>query len=200
VSEENIAEMPERPERPSRLQAAIREARLTEAERNDVIVDLREAEIARLELLRDALADVFDEIPPDNDLLECELIPGNPPRLWIDVLAYVAMGRDKRTYRFIKDTRHGRQVILETAHPEEMADRVTGYVAHRIIERQRALETDEDLRGDAEHASTAAPIADVTPQTSSKRFGWGAVTLTFLLGLLAGAAGLFALGLVLIAS
>lgn len=196
MSEDNVAEMPERREGPSRLQAAIREARQSEAERNDVIVDLREAEIARLELLQDALSDVFAEIPPDNDLLECALIPGTPPRLWIDVLAYVAMGRDKRTYRFVKDTRHGRQVILESTHLEEMADRVTSYVAHRIIERQRALDSADGAMASEAPAQSgeAVPAANA----AAKRFGWLAITLAFLLGTVAGALGLFGLGLALI--
>lgn len=197
MSEENVTEMPQRRHGPSRLQAAIREARLTEVERNDVIVDLREAEIARLELLQDALGEVFDEIPPDNDLLECALIPGNPPRLWIDVLAYVTMGRDKRTYRFVKDTRHGRQVILESAHLEEMADRITSYVAHRIIERQRALESDEELHSGDEVTGSAPAVSAAAPQLRTG-FGWVALVMTFLLGLVVGAAGLFGLGLVLL--
>lgn len=101
------------------------------------------------------------------------------------------MGRDKRTYRFIKDTRHGRQVILETAQLEEMADRITAYVAHRLLERQRALESDADRQGSL---PTEAPATDTAPR--GKRFGWGALLAIFVLGLLAGAAALFAGALV----
>lgn len=81
MTQDNVTEMPEPREPPRRLREAIHKARLTEAERSDVIVELREAEIARLELLQEALAEVFESLPPDNDLLECALIPGNPPRL-----------------------------------------------------------------------------------------------------------------------
>lgn len=200
MAEDNIADLPDAEERPSRLRQAMRKARLTEAERSDVIVDLREAEIARLELLQDALSDVFAEIPADNDLLECALIPGTPPRLWIDVLGYVVMGRDKRTYRFVKDTRYGRQTILETAHLEEIAGRVTDYVAHRLIERQRALETDDAVAQTASVAPQAPETSGQTPPaTTGGRFGWGAVTTSFIIGIIAGAAGLFSLGLILIA-
>ena len=56
--------------------------------------------------------------------------------------SFVVMDRDRRTYRFLKDTRLGRSVLLETANLNDMADIVTNYVAERIIERERAIEGD----------------------------------------------------------
>jgi hypothetical protein len=49
------------------------------------------------------------------------------------------MGRDKRVYRFLQDTRYGRKVLAETAQVDDMVDAITKYVAQRIIERERAL-------------------------------------------------------------
>ncbi len=197
MTEDNVTDMPQGRQRSERLQAALREARQTEAERQDVIVDLREAEIARLELLQDALEDVFADVPPDNDLLECTLHPGSPPRLWVDVLAHVTMGRDKRTYRFVKDTRYGRQTILETANLEEMADRITAYVAHRIIERQRALESDDGGPPISSPPAVAPPAPQTPPRTRRR---WTGLTAAFLFGGIAGAAALFGFGLFLISS
>lgn len=194
MSEEKIIEAPIKPADASRLRGALRRARHTEAERSDVIVDLREAEIARLELLQDALSDVFDEIPEGTDLLECALIPGTPPRLWIDVLAHVVMGRDKRTYRFLKDTRHGRQVILETTSIDEMSNRVTDYVAHRLIERERALESDSAGKAVVSLAAQPAEVKAMTVEQPSRRFGWGSLITAFVFGVLVGAVGLFAIG------
>ncbi len=204
VAEDKIVDVdPEKhekaPARPSRLRDAMQKARLSEAERSDVIIDLREAEIARLELLQDALADVFDELPPENDLLECAMIPGNPPRLWIDVLAYVVMGRDKRTYRFVMDSRYGRQVILETVNLEEMSQRITDYVAHRILERERALEADDRYRTVSGEEETGPAEEDEAP-VARAGLGWGSVVTGFLIGVLVGAAGLFSLGLLLVSS
>ena len=54
------------------LRSAMRKARLNQAERSDVIVDLREAEQARLELLFDELQPVFDDIPDGIDLTAAE--------------------------------------------------------------------------------------------------------------------------------
>jgi hypothetical protein len=122
------------------LSAALRSARMQQAERSDVIVDLRAAEIARLELLRDDIAAVMRQVPAEHaSLFDGGLIPGYPPRLWIDILTFVEMARDKRTYRFQRDTREGRMTLHETADAREMADKITTYVAHRIIERERAL-------------------------------------------------------------
>jgi len=148
------------------LRDALNRARQQEAERSDVIVDLREAELARLELLQDALADVFESIPDDIDLLECSIIPSTPPRLWIDVLAHVVMGRDKRTYRFLKDTRYGRQLVVESTSLEEMASRVTDYVAHRLLERERALESDSEGRSLAgRQEEKPLPVEHEIPET-----------------------------------
>jgi hypothetical protein len=132
-------------EQPERLREALRQARIETAERTGVIVDLRDAEIARLELLNDALDPLFGEISADNELFDRGIARGEAPRLWIDVVAHVDMGRDKRTYRFVLDGRHGRKLLAESAETGEIVDAVTRYVARRIIERERALADDERM-------------------------------------------------------
>ena len=128
------------------LREALRQARIESAERTGVIVDLRDAEIARLELLNDALDPLFAEIAGDVELFDRGISRGGEtPRLWIDVVAHVDMGRDKRTYRFLLDGRHGRKVMAESAEVADVVDAVTKYVARRIIERERALSDDERL-------------------------------------------------------
>src|SRR6202142_120666 len=102
------------PEAPSALRNAVREARIEAAERTAVVVDLRDAELARLELLNDALDPLFDEIPSGVDLLDRGLSHGDTPRLWLDVVAHVEMGRDKRLYRLLQDTRFGRKILAES--------------------------------------------------------------------------------------
>ena len=96
--------------RPRRLRDALRQARIEAADRTGVVVDLRDAEVARLEILSDALDPLFSEIPDSVDLFDRGISRGDPPRLWVDVVAHIVMGRDKRTYRFVQDTRHGRIV------------------------------------------------------------------------------------------
>lgn len=124
------------------LRDAIRKVQLGEVERSDVVVELQETERARLDMLADELKDVFKEIPEDDDQFSLQIISGSTPRLWIDATSHVAVGGDRRTYRFLKDTRLGRVVILETANIDDMADCLTEYIAERVLEREKALEGD----------------------------------------------------------
>src|ERR1700709_2385005 len=84
------------------LKAAVREARIEAAERSGVVVDLRDAELARLELLSEALDPLFAQIPAGVELFDRAISQGDVPRLWINVVAHVEMGRDKRIYRFVQ--------------------------------------------------------------------------------------------------
>ena len=76
------------------------------------------------------------------DLFERGISQGDTPRLWIDAIAHVAMGRDKRQYRFLQDSRYGRKVLAESSDIETIVEAVTRYVATRFIERERALAAD----------------------------------------------------------
>lgn len=171
------------------LRDAIRRVRTGEAERSDVVVDLRDADRARLELLADELKTIFAEVPEDNETFLFTIAEGTPPRLWIDMTAFVAMGRDRRTYRFLKDTRLGRTVILETADIVDMADCVTNYVAERIIERERSIEGDwltkRVMREEVPPKKSARQIiAAATSSPGARNLGW--VAAAFLLGILLG--------------
>jgi hypothetical protein len=135
-----VAETPaSEPQPPQRLKEALRRARVDQAERTSVVVDLHDAEVARLEALNEALDPLFEEVPAEVDLFDRGISRGETPRLWIDGVAHVAMGRDKRLYRFLQDTRYGRKVLAETVNVVEMVDAVTKYLAQRLIERERAL-------------------------------------------------------------
>lgn len=164
----------ETPAQAPRLKDAIRQARIETAVRTGVVVDLRDAEMARLELLNDGIDTLFAEIPPEVDLFDRGVSKGEVPRLWIDVIAYVVMGRDKRTYRFVQDTRFGRKVLLETQHIPEMVEAITRYVAGRMVERERALANTID-------------VGRAPPKRSAWRtFG------TLILGIMIGVLGLMA--------
>jgi hypothetical protein len=129
----------------SLLQEAMHQARVEAAERTSVVVDLRDAEVARLELLNEALDPLFADIPREVELFDRGVSRGETPRLWIDAVAHVAMGRDKRSYRFLHDSRMGRHVLAESHEIPDIVQAVTTYVARRLVERQLALEADPGL-------------------------------------------------------
>lgn len=143
--------------KPNRLRDAIREARIAAAERTGVIVEMRDADLARLEILNDALDPVFEEVPADIELFDRAIGKGDTPRLWIDMLAHVAMARDKRTYRFLQDTRYGRRIIAESPNVPEIVQAVTRYVAARLVERERALASDSELASLVSRGAARAP-------------------------------------------
>ena len=178
------------------LREAMRKVRLAEAERTDVIIELQETEKARLEILLEELASVIKEIPDDDEQFALQVVPGNPPRLWVDLTSHVVMGRDRRTYRFVKDTRMGRTVILETDEAGPVADCITEYIAERIIERERALESDwllKRLNADAEkalHEAEERKVAERKADKTSTGGGYWSAIGTFLIGLAIGIGGL----------
>lgn len=143
----------------SRLKRAVRKARFEEAERSEVIAELRGAETARLEMLQEELRPVLAEVPRDVDMFDIGLMPGERSRLFIDMIGFVEMGRDRRTYRFVQDTRYGRVVIAESERMEPIVDAVTNYVARRLIEREKALAGDKTL----EQATATYAEARKTP-------------------------------------
>ncbi len=163
--------------RPIRLRDALRQARIEAADRTGVVVDLRDAEVARLEILNEALDPLFAQMPERLDLFDRGISQGETPRLWIDVVAHVAMGRDKRIYRFVQDTSFGRIVLAEAHDVPAIVQAVTDYVARRMVERERAM--------------VATPVAEPAPEKPRRRSGFW----MFLLGFVLGAAALFALAL-----
>jgi hypothetical protein len=162
--------------KPIRLRDALRKARIEAADRTGVVVDLRDAEVARLEILNEALDPLFAQIPDQVDIFDRGISQGDTPRLWIDIVAHVLMGRDKRIYRFVQDTRFGRIVIAESHDARALVGAVTDYVARRMIEREHAL------------VATRAPIVAVDRRRRG-RF-W-----TFALGFIVGALALFGFAL-----
>ncbi|KQZ14359.1 hypothetical protein ASD44_09965 [Mesorhizobium sp. Root554] len=128
------------PDTSRKLTDAIRDVKNALADRDDVVVDMREAHRMRLDLLAAELAPVFADVSADIDSFDFVVSSGLQPRLWIDAVSHVAMGRDRRTYRFLKDTRIGRVVLAESTDMKPVVDQVTKYVAERIVERQRMME------------------------------------------------------------
>lgn len=167
---------------PLPLKEALRQVRNELAERSSVVVDLRDAELARLELLNEALDPLFADIGREIELFDRGISRGDTPRLWLDAIAHVAMGRDKRRYRLMQDTRYGRKILAESTEIPEMVHAITRYVASRLIERERALAED-----------VSPPSARLLPdiRIERRRRRWR-MFWAFAFGLLLGCASLLA--------
>jgi hypothetical protein len=124
------------------LAASIRQARIENAERADAIAEVRELEIVRLKALQSALESVVDQAPQGVDLFDMALTESEHPRLFLDMITFVDMAHDKRTYRFFQDTRGGRVLLAESQSVDTIVAAVSDYVARRLVERERALAAD----------------------------------------------------------
>lgn len=181
-----------------RLADAVRAAKIAAAHRSDVTVDIREADRARLEIFAEELAGVIDEVPAGDDRFDFSISGGQQPRFWIDVTAHVSMARDRRTYRFVRETRLGRLTLAESLETAVIADRVTDYIAERIVEREKALADSDGLgqravvRSGTADTAAAEPIRPVAavhkrPSTIPLAIGW------MMIGIVIGAGILYAL-------
>lgn len=180
------------------LANAMERVRSDQALRDDVVVDMKEAAFARLELLAKDLQPVFEDIPDNNEQFEFALSNGEVPRLWIDITTFVRMGRDKHMYEFVKDTRLGRKILAKSEDKIRIGKAVTAYAAERVLERERAIEgdwmvlRDYDFK-DAVNEEDPSPQAIASNQQSSRQDGYGWKYVGWvLLGILAGAAAMVA--------
>jgi hypothetical protein len=135
------------------LAASIRQARVENAERADAIAEARDLEIVRLKALESALEPVIDQAPQGVDLFDMALTQSEHPRLFLDMIAYVDLAHDRRTYRFFQDTRHGRVLMAESQSVDTLVAAVADYVARRLVERERVL------AGDSRAAEEPSPQA-----------------------------------------
>jgi len=182
---------------PPSLKAAVRRARVEAAEQSEAVDDLRQAELMRLELLHEAIRPVVDQAPEGVDLFDVGIAYGDRPRLFLDMIGFVDMAHDRRTYRFYQDTRHGRVLIGESANIDRVVAAMTNYIARRLVEREQALASDARRPAKEEDAKVAAKAralkskAAAPPAAKSRRST--AAILAEVVGFLLMTLGAFAL-------
>jgi hypothetical protein len=145
---------------PPSLKAAVRRARVESAEQGEAVAELRQAETIRLEVLEEAVRPVLEQTPGDVEMFDAGISHGERPRLFLDMISFVDLAHDRRTYRFFQDTRHGRVLIAESESVDRIVAAVTNYVARRLVEREQALASDWRSRVD--------PGADLKAATRAK--------------------------------
>lgn len=174
------------------LKASIQRARIEDAERSNIAADLRSAEFSRLEILHKLLVPVFLQLPKEIDMFNHGLVPGERPRIYIDMVAFVEMSRDRRTYRLLLDTASGRQLLGENDDAVVMAEAITNYLGRRIVERDKALASDLKFEtiGHIKSIEHSGSLTEQqTPPNARQRTRTGSSrAVTFILGILIGAA------------
>lgn len=147
-----------------RLKAAIRQAKTAQADRLDSITDIRETDIARLELLLQDLQPVFDVVPATDEQWDFCLNKGMQPRLWLDASAFVMIACDRRSYRFVRDTRLGRIILADNKDIKVISEAVTRYIASRIVERERLM---DDWTSEVPVAAQQPAVAENTAEQTN---------------------------------
>ena len=97
--------------RPMRLRDALRQARIEAADRTGVVVDLRDAEVARLEILNEALDPLFAQIPEQVDMFDRGISYEGD---LIDLAALANVVEKSGAWYTYKGTRLGQEVFILT--------------------------------------------------------------------------------------
>ena len=150
------------------LSGALRKARLAEAAHFEAVLGIKDSKSLRLQVLKDEIAPVIAATPEAASVFDLALVPGEPPRLWIDLISFVEMEPDYRTYRLQQDNQGGREALFETANRAEMLGYLKTYLAHRMVARER-------------HIMRAAP-----QMQPAARYTTGAVVYAWFNGLILG--------------
>ena len=169
-----------RPAASRSLREAIRKARLEEAERLDSTADHRDGEIARLDLLKAELETVFADIPAHDDRFSLVLVPSRPARLWIDLFTYATIDDTSGAYLFVRNSENGRRTLFSSSNATDIAERITRYMAHEIVRRERL------------EAALVEPghMGRIGGEPASSGPAMGVVIAAFAIGILTGAVGL----------
>ena len=150
------------------LSGALRKARLAEAAHFEAVLGIKDSKSLRLQVLKDDIVPVIAATPEAANIFDLALVPGEPPRLWVDLISFVVMEPDYRTYRLQQDNQGGREALFETADRAEMVNYLKTYLAHRMIARERQI-------------AHAAPVSK-----PSARYTTGAVIYAWFNGLILG--------------
>src|SRR5258708_12773351 len=90
--------------RPLRLRDALRQARIEAADRTGVVVDLRDAEVALLEILNEALDPLFAQVPDSVDLFDRGISQAQTPPVWTHLPAPLHLAPYNRLHPLLHDS------------------------------------------------------------------------------------------------
>src|SRR5262245_4817522 len=161
------------------FEESLRRARLAQSAHFDALADIKDAQTLRLQALRDDLFPLVESNARLQDFVDLALIPGDPPRLWIDLVTYAVMGPEPRTYCLIQDHATGHESLFSSRDRSEMVKYIGERIANRLVERERMLQPSNNRQLIVGHSSAALLLAWLSG------FSLGAFLLLILLVLLA---------------
>jgi hypothetical protein len=157
---------------------ALKQARLAEAAHLEAEVSLRDARSLRLLALRDALKGDLAGHEAALSLFELNVQDAERPKLWLDLISFIEMEPNPKSYRLTQDGPQGRTGLFETTDAAAMQAQALRHMAHRLVA----------------HDKQAAAFAP--PDTDTKRkYSMGELVYVWVTGLLFGILGLVALAL-----
>lgn len=152
------------------LVVALREARIAEAAHFEAALELRDSKTLRLQILKDELLPTVQSSAEAREMFDLALLPGEPPKLWVDLTSYVVMEPDHRTYRFLQDRQDRREILFEGVDREQTAAAIRRHMAHRLVARDRQSATVSPSSGPG-YSSAALLLAWISG------FAFGALAL-----------------------
>lgn len=138
---------------------ALRRARLAQAAHFDAMMDIRDAETLRLAALRDDLAQALAARTDRPGFVDLALVPGAPPKLWVDLVTHVVMEPTPRVYRVVQDRASGKAIMFESADRESVKARLLDLVAHRMVDRERVLVATSGTKTEPGYSGAALALA-----------------------------------------
>ena len=157
----------------------IRRARELQGASHEARLSARDMAAMRLLAVKQELAPYVEGLPEVRGFIELSLTGGETPRLWLDFISYVILSPDQQHWRLMQDTAEGREVIFETDNLDEMVDFLRKFIAHRVVQRERLLHSDE---------LSARPLAKTVSAGTQQALLW----MAWLAGLATGAFALLA--------
>jgi len=121
------------------VRAELDAARRLEAEHHDAMLAVRDAAMLRLFTLKQEILPYVEAMPEAEGFIDIALVPGHPPRLWIDLSSHVLIAEDGRSWRLVQDTADDREVLFETDRLEDMTAFLRKFIAHRVVRRHRMV-------------------------------------------------------------
>ena len=159
-----------------KFEAALKQARLAEAAHLDALVALKDGKALRLDALRERL---LQGLPLDDGLrplIELKLLPGETPRLFLDLISSVGMGADGRLYELQQDREGDRIVTYETPDVDAMYRHILKMQAHKRIAEARS----------------ATGVAEIPAPGASSESDWISIVYIWMTGFIFGASALAA--------